>query len=112
MYHIIEICRFYKSLANCDERSNYKGDQLHRFYCRNTKFYVNLHFSNVVASTVAAMADIANSRNIFFFFHVNVTQVRVPLICRCNGAQSSGTKTVERTSEWTYLKSSRNSLKY
>lgn len=67
MYHIIEICRFYKSLANCDERSNYKGDQLHRFYCRNTKFYVNLHFSNVVASTVAAMADIANSRNIFFF---------------------------------------------
>ena len=26
---------------------------------------MNLHFSNVVASTVAAMADIASSRNIF-----------------------------------------------
>ena len=65
MYNIIEICRFHKSVANFDEWPKYKGGLLHRFYCSNTKFYVNLHFSNVVASTVAAMTDTASSLNIF-----------------------------------------------
>ena len=64
-YNIIELYGFYKSLAKSDEWPNYKGGQLHRFYCSNTKFYVNLHFWNVVASTVAVTADIASSRNIF-----------------------------------------------
>jgi len=31
--NIIGICRFYNSVANCDKWPNYKGDQLHKYYC-------------------------------------------------------------------------------
>jgi hypothetical protein len=63
------------------EDAELQGVQLDRFYYTNTKCYANLHFSNVVASPVTAMPDIANSRNIF---HLKVAQVRVPLKWRYN----------------------------
>jgi hypothetical protein len=42
MCHIIGICRFRKTVANCDFWPSYKSGQLHKFYCTLLQTYEHL----------------------------------------------------------------------